>query len=419
MICRAVLPDELDTMLSIMAEAFDLPFDAARTIFRNDPYFDLQNKRVLVVEGKIVSCLTLVETVQWIGSALVPVAGIASVATRRKERRRGYAAHLLTQTLGILRRDTENPHRPAYGFTALHPFSYPYYEQFGWQQSSVQFILRLHPDAMTRYTERPSIRPAERTDIPLLSEMYDAWSSQLTGRVFRDRKRWQYLLDYVRNVVLTKNETGETDGYALYDWQRKPDGEYYLRILECVARSDEGRRTWQSYFAQQANGHPLEYVASLRDIQESGLLDGAAYPPTPAPVIESQPGLMMRVVDISLALESLLPNLRESGIPRDFLCVMDDTHRPYSAARAAFVRVQGDIEIAPLYEETDVVFTKATQEGVPILRGDVKGWSAVLSGYQSLADALSLNSLTGEGDLEGILALFPRRYPFLPTADLF
>jgi hypothetical protein len=81
--------------------------------------------------------------------------------------------------------------------------------------------------------------------------------------------------------------------------------------------------------------------------------------------------------------------------------------------------VQGDVEIEPLGEDTDVVLTEAKQEGIPILRGKVQAWSAVLSGYQSMADALSLNSLTGEGDVEGILDLFPRRNPFLPTADLF
>ena len=86
-----VRQDELDAMLGVMCAAYELPFEAARPIFHADPYFDLDNKRVLRVDGRIVSCLTITESPYWIGKAVVPVAGIAGLATLPHAQRQGYA----------------------------------------------------------------------------------------------------------------------------------------------------------------------------------------------------------------------------------------------------------------------------------------------------------------------------------------
>ena len=100
---RAVRSEELDSMLSLMCDAFGLPFGPARELFYKDPYFDIDRKRVLVIDGEIASCLTIVEAPLWIGRAVVNVAGIAGVATAPAHRRKGYAARLLVETLPAIR----------------------------------------------------------------------------------------------------------------------------------------------------------------------------------------------------------------------------------------------------------------------------------------------------------------------------
>src|ERR1051325_7921347 len=92
---RAARSDELEVMLAVMCESFGLPFNPARDIFLHDPYFDIDKKRVLVLDGDIISCLTIVDTTLWIGNAPVRVAGIANVATRQSHRGQGYASQLL------------------------------------------------------------------------------------------------------------------------------------------------------------------------------------------------------------------------------------------------------------------------------------------------------------------------------------
>src|ERR1043166_1319981 len=121
-----VKESELDSLLRLMCEAFSLPYVEARKIFYADPYFDLNNKLVLRVADRIVSCLTLVETSCWIGDGVVSLAGIAGVATLPSERRKGYASRLLTATVSILR-------ERGYALTALFPSVYDFYQKLGWE----------------------------------------------------------------------------------------------------------------------------------------------------------------------------------------------------------------------------------------------------------------------------------------------
>src|SRR5260221_14358679 len=92
---RAARSDELDAMLALMCEAFNLPFASAREIFYKDPYFNIEKKRALLVDGKLTSCLTIADAPLWIGRAMVPVGGIAGVATEQSQRNKGYAGRLL------------------------------------------------------------------------------------------------------------------------------------------------------------------------------------------------------------------------------------------------------------------------------------------------------------------------------------
>src|SRR5205085_2632264 len=118
--------EDLDAMLGLMCDAFGLPFAAARDLFYKDPYFDVERKRVLLLDGLVVSCLTLVEADIWIGSALVRVGGIAGVATALEHREKGFASRLLLDSLPVLR-------ERGCALSALFPYSYAFYSRLGWQ----------------------------------------------------------------------------------------------------------------------------------------------------------------------------------------------------------------------------------------------------------------------------------------------
>src|SRR5262249_44775979 len=123
---RTPEPHEMEEVLAIMCEAFELPYASARKLFYKDPYFQACNKRILVDEGVVASCLTIVPVTMWIGEAVVEVAGIANVATLLSHRKRGCASQLLKDTVKLLC-------NRGYGFAALLPYSYEFYRPFGWE----------------------------------------------------------------------------------------------------------------------------------------------------------------------------------------------------------------------------------------------------------------------------------------------
>src|SRR5437660_6973410 len=150
---RSPQPDELDVLLAVMCEAFGLPFAPARDVFYRDPYYDVQNKRVLVEDGVPISCLTIVDSQMWIGKAIVRVAGIANVATRQSHQGKGYATRLLAATIPTLR-------ERGFGFSALLLYSYGFYRRLGWELAGTQYKLTARPSALPFYREARYVRNA-------------------------------------------------------------------------------------------------------------------------------------------------------------------------------------------------------------------------------------------------------------------
>src|SRR5258708_8348674 len=154
---RTPEPHEMEAVLAILCEAFQLPFASARKLFYKDPYFQASNKRVLVEDGVIASCLSIVPVKMWIGKALVDVAGIANVATLQSHRRKGLAKSLLIDTVSLL---------PNLGFclTPLLPYSYDFYRPFGWETAGIQCRLHMRKSLIRSFMEESFVRNALPAD---------------------------------------------------------------------------------------------------------------------------------------------------------------------------------------------------------------------------------------------------------------
>ena len=407
--CRAVKSEELDAMLSLMCDAFGLPFGPARELFYKDPYFDIDRKRVLVIDGEIGSCLTIVEAPLWIGRAVVNVAGIAGVATAPAHRRKGYAARLLVETLPAIR-------EMGCPFAALFPFSYDYYRKLGWERVGTQYTARVPCSTMPKFAEARHVRTAHSADRPDIARIYKARTLLKTGRWVRDERRWSYLFDHVKSHVVYKHNS--LDGYALYETRDDPGGRS-IRILEMYTVSEEARRGLLGYVAQLADVQTLSWTTSLADLLASGFLAQSDIGPDGSPAISPEPGPMFRIVDLSAALTALTPNFE--GWKGEMLATMTDSQVPAEWPRGA--RMTGD--------ETGI-HVEPIGKGDPLLRsrnridGDVRAWTQTLTGFLSLQDAVSLNRLRafdpGWAAAAGQTAskpIFPRRELFIPAADHF
>jgi len=388
-------------MLGVMCEAFHLPYPQARELFYRDPYFSLENKRVLVRDGRVLSCLTLADVTMWIGRAQVRVVGIANVCTAQAERRRGYGRRLLTDTVLDLS-------ERGYGFAGLLPYSYGFYRRLGWDLCSNQYRFTSLPSLLPPYREARFVRPAQPEDVRAMAHLYHRYSRGRTGWCTRDAKRWDYLMGYVKGRVVYRY--GGSFGYMLYDVAHRNGHRASLKVLEMVADHSDAYCGFIGFLAGHSGDiESVEYPTAWDHLGRTGL--AAIVTDADAPHragIEVTPGMMLRVVNLVRVLEALSPNF--SDWRGEVVLSQSD---PITSEQIVVVRSNGT--------EVEVENTGRPVAGAPLITGTAQAWAQVLSGYLSLAEALSLHRLAvAAGEVgEDLLRVFPRRDPFLPLPDHF
>lgn len=169
---RPIVESEAVTFLQIVCDVFDLDFARARTVFFNEPYFDLNRKWALFDEGQMASVLTNVPLLFGWGRAV----GVASVATKPTLRGRGYATELLRVALDACR---------AHGEEAAYLFAQDpaMYVRMGFEP--VDDMVRVPLPPQEKGSETPTISFEETQAI------YGAWAAAHPDRLVRDETRWR------------------------------------------------------------------------------------------------------------------------------------------------------------------------------------------------------------------------------------
>ena len=399
----ALREEEIGIFAQLMSEGFGLQYTAVRGILLADPYYDLKNKRVLRVAGRVVSCLTIIDTQCWIGQSLVSLAGVAGVATWERERRQGYAGKLLENTLALL-------YRRGYALSALIPFSSEYYRKFGWEIGSTICRYQLLPRHLNPYSEWRNLRSATLDDIPALQSLYNA---QAMGRAFqclRDHRRWQYLLAMVKQSLVYETPNEGVTGYLFYEFRQQEEGYPVLRVVEMEAIAQEAERGPCGFLAMQERVASIEWDAGAGELPR--LLCHLKHVGDPLPGVALLPGIMSRIVHLPNLLEALV--VEWHGFRGMLALGISD---PFSEEGFAAVRITGDGERCR-YEsisEEEVLLAPHS------LIGEVRAWSQVLTGYVEWQNACSLGLLKASSAvaMEYAGMLFPTRLPFLPPADHF
>lgn len=413
----AARPEELDTVIGILSEAFDLPYEPAREVFYADPYLDPEKKRVLRVGGRIVSCLTIVDTTAWLGKGLVRLGGIAGVATLVADRRRGYASRLLIETVRELA-------SRGCALSALFPYSPGFYRKLGWEHAGFAYRGLVAREQLSSYPEQRHVREVYPDDLPQLERLYDRMASGRTLHCLRDAKRWKYLYRYVKKKVVFATQGREIEGYLLYEYRMigVPDDESgaqtvplppTLRVLEMCCATAAAQRGLLGFLAAQSKIGCIEYATTWEGLAESGLLE-PAMPNLESEVVagvEIVPTFMARVVSLAGAVRALCPNWSE--FRGTLVLRMDD---PIAGAT---VVLRGDGSDVPDVEESGT--GQDTALFPDRIDGDSGAWAQVIVGHRSVEDACALGLLRASTPNALALAapLFPRRAPFLPAPDHF
>jgi predicted acetyltransferase len=406
-------PDELERVLLVMCEAFEMPYAAARPIYYSDPTLDAANKRVLRLDGQIVSCLTVVDTTCHLGEVTVRMAGIAGVATAVAARRQGFAGRLLLDTLGALA-------QRGYALAALLPFSRDFYRRLGWETASEIWRYEAALACLPGYLNARELRPAALTDIPTLNALYEEETRGRALHCLRDTRRWQTILEHTRVSLVYAGSAGGIEGYVLHDYRPGhtlgPTGETSatVRVLEIRASSAAARRAVVSYLARQQGVEALEYGAAWRDLVDAGLLSVGTQEGERPVRVTAEPGVMVRLVDFVQTMGALSEGWRD--FVGEVALTLDD---PLLLPQPLTLLLSGNGSARPSLR---VIGEEATLHGVSDrLRGEVRAWSRVVVGHLEGGEAVALGLLQPASARSAAVAaeLFPARSPFLPATDQF
>jgi N-acetylglutamate synthase-like GNAT family acetyltransferase len=170
---RTIRDSEAEAFLTLLCEVFKLDQKRARSIFYNEPLFDLKRKWALFEGGRPVSILTTVGLEFGWGKAI----GIAGVATRRDRQKEGLAAQLMAH---VLERSREEGVCSAYLFARDRRL----YERVGFEMLDEAIYAPI-------VTEREFVLP-RTLGFQEIQQTYGEWSRQGPARLIRDESRWRF-----------------------------------------------------------------------------------------------------------------------------------------------------------------------------------------------------------------------------------
>ena len=319
---RPLDPNDALRHRELMAQAFGrggvvtppAPAVGASTA-QDAPPPDMANKWGLFAGGELQASLTIVPFhTHWGAETVLPLGGIAGVATWAHARGNGYVTDLLTDALRTMKERGEV-------VSALYPFAWGFYRKFGWDWVGEKHTVTLPLRELRAAPEGRRVRDITQREAinakPHLEAAYTNYAREYRGVFNRETHQW-------------KNTLAHRDNRTTFVYQYEPTGEYLLwrydgekgRITEWTARTPEGMRAHLSL---------LHYLHTQYETAEVVIPHNS---PLPAHIMhwnmetKTWPVFMGRVVDFAGAIQAL-PPVRD--VPNASLTLaLHDEHAPWN-----------------------------------------------------------------------------------------
>ena len=205
-----------------------------------DSTYGLDQSRVCVVDGKIVSYVRVSDRLMYIGEVVVKLGGIGMVVTSPEYRGRGYASALLRDAIAYMEAQS-------YDLSLLFTTIQPFYMPLGWAAfPQTSFELELHEKKNFTSSGWKS-RPFDlEKDLTQISQIYDEHNKGRTGTILRSEQLWRdgysQQVGMLPSLVVEKN--GQIGAYANLAFPDDDQGidaylaTYYPNLREVGYRSE-------------------------------------------------------------------------------------------------------------------------------------------------------------------------------------
>ena len=224
---RGARPDEMGPILSLVRTVWP---DELGLHYRNDPWFQWEQFRVVQVDGNIAGMLKIYRRELTWGGSTALMGGIGDVVTHPDHRRRGYAAAMLEDAVRYL---AHSGYELSILFSELNSF----YGRFGWSTvPEPRFAADrggLRPPGQPGYCLR---RFDAETDLEPVAALYAADNIHRHGALLRSIAYWETHLTWSREerkAFSVAVRDGQIVGYLRGQRNRET-----FRIQECIARTD-------------------------------------------------------------------------------------------------------------------------------------------------------------------------------------
>jgi predicted acetyltransferase len=396
---RAATREELEQVVAVRGRAFKI----SRSQWPSPNAIsdaELERIRIVVVDGKVVSCLTIIPADIQIGSARVAMGGIGNVSTLPEAQNRGYATALIKDTLQVLR---------AWGLctSVLFPFSFSFYRKFGYELGGNQCQYWSRPRNIPAFGERRHCRDVSLDDLSACATLYTQHSSIRSCGLVRDEDRWRGLLTNGTHALIYDRESPE--GYLLYSVEIDAHGLKVLRVKELVAGSPESGRGLIGFLAE-FDGDTIEWSTTPADLWALGLMCPVAplregYKPRGIATV--RPMFQFRVIDLVQAVKARSSEM--TWLDGELSLSIQDELNPDNTQPLAISCSGGTVQIVRGHH---------TQH---CLEANIRVFSQIYCGYLTPTEAVSQGLATVRGDETLRIAdqIFPKYEPFIPEIDRF
>ncbi|RDZ52494.1 GNAT family N-acetyltransferase [Haloferax sp. Atlit-6N] len=322
-----------------------------------------------------------------------PLPGISAVASPPEARRRGHVGAMLDDLLAEFR-DTGRY------LSALWPFEYDFYRRFGWATANNYAKTTVPPDELGAVAADPA-GEFVRLDADDWARVKDVYATAATEDLAVDRSEGWIRHRLFRGwdgdpFVYGWERDGDLRGYVVYDvsgdWESRT-----LSVNELVAVDAEARA--QLFRFLRDHDSQVDEVVLSSERESTRLIDGLTDPR--AATVEIKPGPMVRIVDVSAALEAV-------SFPVDAACdlvlAVADDRCDWNDGSFRVVVGDGEARVEPDGDDAD-----------PDATVEIGALSQLLVGARSVESLARTDrlSVAREEAADALASVFSARDPYL------
>lgn len=378
MVIRQLRSEEFDASMNLSEYAFQYKLPSEKRASAKER-FKPEQVWGAFEDGTLEAKLTIIPFQVYIQGRVVPMGGIAGVATWPENRRQGHVANLLSHALHTMNEAGQK-------LSFLHPFLIPFYRKFGWE---VYCEYKKYSIPVAKFPKKVEVEGKVKRDIKdidVLDSLYNRFAVSYNGTLKRDLGWWENsVLDDEGKSAVFYSKSGEPEGYVLYKVENRE-----LVIDEFVFLNEQAR---QGLWTFLANHDSMVTGASLKLVPSDDMLPFLL--PDPRIGQENYPYFMGRIVNAKSFIETY--TFRGDSSQKKQLIYIEDKYAAWNdglwawnisnEGSATLTRVEGERAEADL--SCDIGTLTALMLGykrpTEMARyGSVSGHAAVLEWFEEI-----------------------------------